>query len=98
MRAFRKKIETLSAGPRVLISIGALEQEVPTIAPPGMELEAIKARVREERMVDAAREFADDLRDAELPDVRFVEFDGEEHGSVLAAAVGRAITFTLRRS
>jgi uncharacterized protein len=98
MRPFRKKTETLSARPRVFISVGALEQEEPSAAPPGVELEAIKVRVREARMVDAAREFADALRDAKLPEVRFVAFDGEEHGSVLSAAVGRAITFALRRS
>jgi hypothetical protein len=98
MQDFLRRIETLSARPRVLVSVGALEQEEPTVAPPGTELQAIKVRVREAKMVDAAREFADALRDAKLPEVQFVPFDGEEHGSVLAAAVGRAITFTLRRS
>jgi uncharacterized protein len=97
MPDFRVKIEMLSARPRVLISVGALEQDEPSVAPPGTELEAIKVRVRQARMVDAAREFADALRDAKLPEVRFVAFDGEEHGSVLAAAVGRAITFSLRK-
>jgi uncharacterized protein len=97
MPKFRRKIEMLSARPRALISVGGLEQEEPTVAPPGIELEAIKVRVRDARMVDAAHEFADALRDANLPEVRFVAFDGEEHGSVLAAAVGRAITFALRR-
>ena len=48
-------------------------------------------------MVEAAREFGDALA-ARLPEVQFVEFDGEDHGSVLAAAVGRAITFMLRKS
>jgi predicted alpha/beta superfamily hydrolase len=98
MRDFPEKIKRLSARPRVLIGVGALEQKEPTVAPPGVELEAMKARVREAKMVDAAREFADALRDAKLAELRFVEFDGEDHGSVLAAAVGRAISFTLRKS
>lgn len=92
------KIAALSSRPRVHIGVGALEQEEPTLAPPGVDLEAMQLRVREARMVDGAREFADSLRAANLPEVKWVAFDGEDHGSVLAAAVGRAVTFALRRS
>ena len=93
-----RKMATLSARPRVHIGVGALEQEEPTAAPPGVDLEGVKRRVREARMVDAAREFADSLRYAKLPELKFVAFDDEDHGSVLAAAVGRALSFALRRS
>lgn len=97
LHEFSGKIARLSVRPRVLIGVGALEQEEPTLAPPGVDLEAIKLRVREARMVNGAREFADALA-TQPPQLRFVEFDGEDHGSVLAAAVGRAVTFTLRKS
>lgn len=97
MRDFSAKIERLSARPRVLISVGALEQDEPPAAPPGMDLESIKLRIREARMVDAAREFAAALRNAKLAQVEFVAFEGEDHASVLSAAVGRAVTFALRK-
>jgi hypothetical protein len=98
LRDFPGKVTRLSTRPRVLIGVGQLEQEEPTLVPPGVDLEAMKRRVREARMVDAAREFADALDHGKLAELRYVEFDGEDHGSVLAAAVGRAVTFTLRKS
>ena len=48
MRDFPGKLEKLSARPRVLISVGELEQEEPTVAPPGADLRPSK-RVFERR-------------------------------------------------
>jgi predicted alpha/beta superfamily hydrolase len=93
-----QKIATLSPRPRVHIGVGALEQEEPVEAPPGVDLEAVRRRVREARMVDAAREFAESLRAAQLPEVKFVAFTDEDHSSVVAASVGRALTFALRKA
>src|ERR1700759_1436563 len=59
-----RKLAALPTRPRVHIGVGALEQQEPTEAPPGVDLGAVKARVREARMVDAAREFGEWLRAA----------------------------------
>jgi predicted alpha/beta superfamily hydrolase len=93
-----RKIAGLSPRPRVHIGVGALEQEEPTESVQGVDLEAVRRRVREARMVDAAREFAESLRAAELPELKFVAFDDEDHSSVVPAAIGRAVTFALRKS
>jgi uncharacterized protein len=92
-----RKIGALPVRPRVHIGVGALEQEEPTAAPPGVSLEEARRLVREARMVDAARELAESLRDAKLAEVKFVAFENEDHSGVLPAAIGRAITFALRK-
>ena len=60
-----------------------------------MTLEVTQARVREARMVDSAREFAEALKAFSLAELKYVCFDDEDHASVVPAAVGRAVTFAL---
>jgi ferri-bacillibactin esterase len=98
LQSLREKLKDRSARPRVLISVGELEQKDPMTAPPGVDLKAMQARVRDARMVDAARELATTLQNFEFAQVQFVCFAHEDHESVLAAAVGRCVTFALGRS
>jgi hypothetical protein len=46
-------------------------------------------------MVDAAAEFAESLREAGVPEVGYVSFEGEDHGSVIAAGLMRGLGFAV---
>ncbi len=91
------RLSATGASPRVLVSAGGREQDPPEAAMPGLDPQEIADFVRRCRMVDAACDFAAGLKGAGLPDVRSVVFADEDHGSVVAAAVGRAVTFALRK-
>lgn len=91
---FEQRMAAAAHKPRVLVGVGALEQQEPQHAPPGMTLEDLQARVRQARMVDAAREFAERLRHS-LPEVQYAAFEGEDHAGALTAGTGRAISFAL---
>ena len=93
---FVQRLAKTGARPRVLVGVGALEQEEPKMAPLGMDLEALRARTRAARMVDAARDFAADLASLPLGEVQFQSFDGEDHPGALTAGTGRAVSFALR--
>jgi hypothetical protein len=47
------------------------------------------------RMVDAAADFAESLRKCGLQNVEYVAFQGEDHGSVVPAAIGRGLAYAL---
>ncbi|CAH2601490.1 Alpha/beta hydrolase [Rhodovastum atsumiense] len=82
-----------TAGRGVLITVGGLEQPPPGPVAPGED--AHTGRLRMARMVDRARDLAQRL--AEMgengPQVEFVTFAGETHGSVVPAAISRAMRF-----
>lgn len=88
-------VET-AARPDILVAVGALEQDPPKKAPPGLKLEDLQAQVRSARMVDAARELAAALRALPIGRIEYAEFEGEDHAGALTAGMGRAISFTLR--
>jgi hypothetical protein len=94
---FAERLRGLDCKPRVLVCVGAKEQEVPTKVPEswGMSLEAVQALVATSRMVDAAAEFSSSLRNAGLDDVNIVAFADEDHGTVIPAAINRGLTFAL---
>lgn len=92
---FSRKLQSLVRKPKVLIGVGGLEQDEPTYAPPGVSLDALKARVRSARMVDGACDFAAGIRDAGISDVQLAVFDGENHAGALTAGSGRAVSFAL---
>lgn len=94
---FKARLAATGARPRVLVDVAAREQDEPDQPAPGMTLDATRARVREARMVDAGREFAEALKSFPLAELKFVCFADEDHGSVVPAAVGRAVTFALTR-
>ena len=95
--AFAERLKALDVPPRVLVAVGAREQEPPTKPPPNVEIpiEALQALVAQARMVDAAAEFAVELRRLGAPEVDHVAFEGEDHTSVVPAAFSRALTFAL---
>jgi predicted alpha/beta superfamily hydrolase len=92
--ALDAKLAALPVAPRVLINVGALEQDPPQHVPPGHDLETVRERIRTSRMVDASREFAESLRST-LPDTAYVCFADEDHISVVPAALARGLTFAL---
>ncbi len=94
---FAAKLPGLDRQPRVLIGVGAKEQDLPTKVPPGLDmpLADIQAMVTMSRMVDSVPEFAAALRDAGLTDVAHVIYDSEDHGSVVPAAMMRGLRFAV---
>lgn len=97
---FEERIHKLQRKPSVLVSVGAMEQDLPTKPIPGvaMSLEQAQAWIKSARMIDTAREFCAALTVAGLPRVDFVSFEGEDHGSVGPVSLNRAITFSLARN
>lgn len=97
--AFRKRLAALPRQPRVFIDVGAREQELPTSVPDGIgvTLEEAQAQIHAARMVDAAREFADALRDAGATDLRHVAFAEDDHVSAAPAAILHGMRFALGR-
>jgi predicted alpha/beta superfamily hydrolase len=97
---FVAKLKTSKAPLRVLICVGAKEQNLYTSAPPGqpMSLADINKRVAEARMVVNARELANRLMQIDArPDlvVRFQDFSAEDHISVVPASISRALLFAI---
>jgi predicted alpha/beta superfamily hydrolase len=97
--AFRRAVELGDAVPRVLITVGALEQTRGKFgALPGISAERLEEMMRRCKMIDNARELVAELRTIQGPPgyrVQFQEFEGETHMSVVAATIGRAISFAL---
>jgi uncharacterized protein len=85
---------------RVLISVGAKEQDPYTSAPAGqpMALSEINKRISEARMVVNARDLANRLMQIDARPgfvVRFQDFSAEDHMSVVPASISRALEFAL---
>jgi uncharacterized protein len=84
---------------RVLICVGAKEQDPYSQAPPGSPpLSEINKRIAEARMVANARGLAQRLAQAGAKSglvVRFQEFSAETHISVIPASISRADGFAL---
>jgi len=96
---FAARVAAGEAAPRVLVLVGAREQEIPETPVPGMTADQVEALMREARMVDNARELAARLAAVTGNDgytAEFHAFDGEEHMSVMAASISRGLTFALR--
>ena len=77
-------------GCRLLLTVGGLERPEAALADGQAER---AARLGERNMVGNVAALADRLRDTVA--VRCVEFAGENHGSVLPAAISRAVPFAL---
>jgi ferri-bacillibactin esterase len=85
---------------RVLISVGAKEQDPYSSVPPGtpMSLSEINQKISEARMVVNARDLATRLMQASTGSafvVRFQDFSAEDHLSVVPASISRALQFAL---
>jgi hypothetical protein len=96
--AFVGRVEAGEAAPRVLVTIGGLEQNVPSFTPPGQTREEFEAQIVQARMVDNARELGQRLAAIKGSDgylARFQLFEDETHLSVIPAAISRGLTFAL---
>lgn len=95
--AFAEKLAHIEHRPRVLIGVGGKEQDLPSKVPAGMDmaLADVQALVTMSRMVDSVPEFAAALRESGLTDVAHVIYDGEDHGSVIPAAMMRGLCFAV---
>ena len=94
-------VRSLGAGaaPRLLITVGSREQDVPDPLPPTMTLSQAQDMMRDARMVDNARDLAlrmKQVKGGEGYTVRFQAFEEEDHLTVVAAAISRALAFALR--
>jgi predicted alpha/beta superfamily hydrolase len=97
--AFAARVAAGETSPRVLITIGETEQTPTPPPPPGMTAEQHAELLAQARMVDNARELAARLAalDGRAPYVtRYQNFAAEDHMSVIAASLARALTFLLR--
>lgn len=94
---FARRVAEGGKGPRLLITVGGLEETVLDLPLPGDADRAAYAQyVREARTVENAREMAGRL--AKLPSksgfvTDFALFEGETHTSTVAAALARGIRF-----
>lgn len=91
---FKRRLTLLDRHPTVLVAVGGQEQDLPTKVPAQlpMALDEVQALVRQSRMVDGAAEFASALRENGVTNLRHVVFQDESHGSVVPAALMRAMT------
>ncbi len=98
-------LATAPVPPRVLMTVGGLEEWPQDGSPPPMPLmpqvsiETVQAINRMGRMIEDARRLTERLR--ALPaqpgyEVEFVVFDGETHVSVIPSTISRALGFALR--
>jgi predicted alpha/beta superfamily hydrolase len=97
--AFATRIARQERGPRVLITVGATEQELPYSPVPHMTAAQAGKLIRQARMVDNARELADRLSGIQSGAgflVRFTAFEDEDHLTVVPASISRALMFALR--
>jgi predicted alpha/beta superfamily hydrolase len=98
--SFTAKVSSGVVAPRVLITVGGLEQ-TPTPIPPGLGLTQAEADARtlSARMVDNAKDLGARLaavKGGPGYEVRTVVFSDESHGSVEQAAVSRGVNFAAK--
>lgn len=93
-RAFSTQLSAAPRALRLMIGVGGLEQTLPSSAPPGSPRAAWVTR---NRMIDNARDMAARLRELAPHglDLRYEEFPGENHASVIPALTSRALRLTL---
>jgi predicted alpha/beta superfamily hydrolase len=96
--AFENRVAAGQVAARALVMVGGLEQTVPAVPPPGYTAAQARKLVREALMVDNARELG--ARLAALKGgpgyhARFVEFEDEDHMSVVPASLSRTLSFAL---
>lgn len=98
--AFVAKATSRKTPLRVLICVGAKEQDALTHAPGGLPLEDTNKRISQARMVDNARDLANRLAHVDAKSglvVRFQDFSAEDHLSVVPASISRALDFALEQ-
>lgn len=98
--AFAEAVTKMETSPRLLITVGGLEQTVLKIQlPPGVSEADYERSITEAQTIDNARRLSEQLsaiHGAPGYEVKLVIFEGETHTSVVPAAVSRALGFALR--
>jgi uncharacterized protein len=97
--AFAARVAAREVSPRVLITVGGTEQQVPRTPVPNMTPAQAKKMLRQARMVDNARELAERLRRINGGpgyQARYFAFEDEDHMSVVPASISRTLVFALR--
>src|SRR5690606_36074244 len=83
---------------RVLMTAGEYEQAISPAMQRGPNADKIAADLKARAQVDRARAAAERLAAAPAVHAEFQEIAGEDHGSVIPAAIGRAVRFILAPS
>lgn len=94
---FANALPNLRSQPRVFIGVGGTEEDVPkeALAMPGVTVEQLQDMVAYTRVIEAARELADNLTKLGLPDVEFRVFEGEGHQQVVPSLLNRGLRHVL---
>ena len=80
---------------RVLLTAGEYEQVLSPAARRRPDAERADADLKSRAQVDNGRQVAATLNTFPGIEAEFVEFPGEDHGSVIPAALGRGVRFML---
>lgn len=94
--AFAKRIRGKGVTPRVLVMMGGLEQTLPKTPPMNLTRPQMRKLLGEAKMVDNARELGarlGKLRGGKGWAFRYVEFNDEDHMSVVPGSISRTIAF-----
>lgn len=79
----------------LLVTAAEYEQKLSPRASTSPDAERVAAVLAERRQVDRAREVAELVAKGAGIEARFDEIAGEDHGTVIPAAIGRAVVFML---
>lgn len=95
--AFAERAPSLTKQPKVLVSAASRESQAPYKVPPewGMTREQLVAVLAPARMVAAAAEFAEALREIGLRHVQHLVCQDEGHMTTIPAAMTRGLSFAL---
>ena len=97
--AFAARIAAGEAQPRVLITIGATEQDPLAVVPPGFTRETAEKMIVDARMVENAAELGaqlEALKGGPSYLARYRALDEDDHTTSLATSIGRMLGFALR--
>lgn len=96
--AFADKVRALDHRPRVFIGVGGAERDLPDAVPAGspITLEQMRGSLIHCRVVDAAGEFAEALRQAGLDAVDYRIFEGEGHQQVVPSQINSGLRLALQ--
>ena len=100
--AFAAKEAKSKAPLRVFICVGGKEQDPYTAVPPGqtMTLAEVNKKISEAKMVANAHDLAERLKHIDAKPgfvVKFQDFSGEDHLSVVPASISRSLEFALEQ-
>ncbi len=96
--AFVRQVQAGTVTARLLMTAGSLEENLPDVLRPGMDRDKLLASIKLNGIITNAGGLADRLSQvagASGWQVSLHIFDGEDHNSVVPAAVSRAVNFAI---